>query len=275
MSASPLIFMPFLHKELCHAALPSSLLQLWPGLPSPQKGFYIPVNFPLAPQDAAHYVEYVRNINSAAAENTPVHSLLATEKQARHLGVFKEMGDLSCFAQGKERETTTAYHMKEAMLAAQKILLQIWLLEERYMEIQELEQRRQVLSDDFSAMLGITVEDEEADILLLTQRAQHLDAITVPSVHWHFLLENAALFLPEHSILLFTDRSICSELRETTPTFANMRTELFSFSGMTPPIHAPKSTQAPLWQALGMEGARPGRPWLAKLFSFILWDDAQ
>ncbi|MCL1986324.1 MAG: hypothetical protein FWG59_07765 [Betaproteobacteria bacterium] len=212
-------------------------------------------------------------MNNAAAKNMPVHSLLATEKQAQYLGIFQEIRDIAFFAQGKEGEAATVHHMKEAMLAAQKILLQVWLLEEQYMEIQELEQHCLALSDDFGTMLGVEMEDEEEDALLLTQSTQRFDAIIRPSLHWHLLLENAALFLPEHSMLLFTDSLICSELHEVMSVFADMRTELFPFWGQTPPIHTPKSTQAPLWKALGMKAPHPERPWLAKAFSFILWDD--
>ena len=105
MSLPPLLFMPFLHKELCPAALPSSLLHLWPGLPNPQEGFHVPSEYPLTPQEAAHYLEQARNLHAAAADDMPAHSLLAAEKQARHMGIAKEMRDISSFAHGKEAET--------------------------------------------------------------------------------------------------------------------------------------------------------------------------
>ena len=274
MSASPLLFMPFLHKELCPAVLPSSLLQLWPGLPNLQKGFHVPADFPLTPQDAAQYVEHVRDISLAAADNVPMHSLLAAEKQTQHPDALKEAQDIAAFAQGETAETTTAYHMRKAKLAAHKALLRIWLLEERYLEVQELEQRYRTLAGDFTSTLGVELEEEDADAFLLTRDTQHLDNTTTPSVHWRFLLENAALFLPEHSTLLFTDSAICAELREAALQFTKTQEKLH-LSDQTPLAHAPEFAEAPLWKALGMQGSRPARPWLARVFSFLLWDYAQ
>ena len=274
MSATPLLFMPFLHKELCPAALPSSLLQLWPGLPNPHTGFYVPADFPLAPQDAAQYLEHVRDIGIAATDNVPVYSLLAAEKQARHPDTLKEARDLAAFAQGEEPETVAAHHARQAALAAQKALLRTWLLEERHREIQELEQRYRALSGGLSAALGVELEEEEKDSLLLIEYMQRLDDTAAPAVPWRFVLENAALFLPEHCTLLFADGAICAELRETTLQFANVQAELYLF-GQDPSAHAPELATAPLWKAFGMKSARPERPWLAKSFTFLLWDEAQ
>jgi len=273
MSANPLLFMPFLHKELCPSTLPPPLLQLWPGLPDPPQGFHVPADFPLTPQDAAYYMAHVRDLSIAAMDALPVHSLLAAEKQTYDLGARKEAQDIAVFAQGEKAETAVAWHMQEAKLAAQKALLRVWLLEERYLEIQELEQRCQALSGDFTAVLGVEMEDEEASALLLTQNTQRLDTTAGPAVPWRFALENAALFLPEHSKLLFMDKTICSELREMTEKFIKVQVELY-LSGATPPTRTLDLAEAPLWKAFGMQGLRPERPWLAKVFSFILWDDA-
>ena len=274
MSANPLLFMPFLHKELRPAALPSALLQLWPGLPDPHPGYHVPADFPLTPQDAAQYVEHVRSISIAAADNIPVHSLLAAQRQARRLGIFKETRDISAFAEGEEPETDAAYHLKEAKLGAQKFLLRLWLLEERHLEIQGIEQHCRTLSNDFTAALGVELEDEEEAALLLTQNLQRVDETIEPSLPWRLLLENAALFLPEHSTLLFTDSGICSELHETTISFTKTQAKLW-IRGQAPPAQAPELGTAPLWQALDMKGSRPERPWLGKMFSFLLWNDAE
>ena len=270
MSSTPLLFMPFLHKELCPAALPPALLQLWPGLPNPHPGFYVPADFPLAPQDAAQYLEHVRDIGIAATDNIPVHSLLAAEKQARHPDTLKEVRDIAAFAQGEEPEAVAAHHAREAALAAQKALLRIWLLEERHREIQELEQRCRALSAGLSAALGVELEEEEKGTLLLIQDTQRLDDTAVP---WRFAVENAAFFLPEHSTLLFSDSAICAELRETTLQFINVQAERY-LSGQDPSAHAPELAEAPLWKAFGMKSPRPECPWLAKNFTFLLWDEA-
>ena len=274
MSDYPLLFMPFLHRELRPAALPSPLLQLWPGLPNPQQGFYIPPDLPLTPQDAARYVAHMQDISLAAADRVPAHSLLAAEKQMQRPDLLKERQDISAFAQGKEADAAAACPMKEAKIAAQKALLRVWLLEERHMEILELEQRCRTLSGDFSAALGVELEEEEKDALLLTQGLQGLDASAELSVSWRFVLENAALFLPEHSTLFFMDAAICSELRELALHCAQAHVNPDIF-GHNPPVCAPEWGEAPLWTIFGMEGLRPDRPWLAKVFSFLLWDDAR
>ena len=268
-----MLFMPFLHKELCPAVLRSVFLQLSPGLPNLQAGFHVPADLPLGPQDAARYLEYERDLGIAAANGIPVHSQLAVEKQTRHLNALKETRDISAFAQGEKAETTADHHRREARLAAQKALLRVWLLEERYMEIQELEQRCQKLSGDFTTVLGVEMEDEEAAPLLLTLNTQRLAHAAGPSVPWRFLVENAAFFLPEYSTLIFTDSSICTELRGVAILFAKVHAELY-LPGQTPPMRMLELAQAPLWKAFGMLGAHPERPWLAKIFSFILWDDA-
>ena len=273
MSSTPLLFMPFLHKELCPAALPPALLQLWPGLPNPHPGFYVPADFPLAPQDAARYLEQVRDIGIAATDNIPVHSLLAAEKQAQYPDMLKEARDIAAFVQGEEAEASASHHARQAALAAQKALLRIWLLEERHREIQELEQRCRALSHGLSAALGVELEEEERASLLLAQYTQRLDDSAVPAVPWRFVLENAALFLPEHSRLLFSDSAICAELRETPLQFANVQVELY-LCGQEPPARAPELAKAPLWKAFGMKSPRPERPWLAKNFIFLLWDEA-
>lgn len=272
MPTTPLLFMPFLHKEFCPAALPSSLLQLWAGLPNPQDGFYVPTNFPLGPQEAAQYVEHVRNIGIAVADNIPVHSLLAAEKQTRHPGMLQETRDIAAFAKGEEIEPAAAWRMREAGLAAQRALLRIWLLEERHLEIRQLEQRCRALSGDFGVALGIELEEEDA--LQMIQHMQSLDDTPAATVPWRFFLENAALFLPERSTLLCTDRSICSELSETTLRFMQTHAACY-FPGQTPPTRAPDVAESPLWQALGMKRAPAERPWLTKVFSFLLWDDTR
>jgi hypothetical protein len=162
--------------------------------------------------------------------------------------------------------------MREARLAAQKVLLHVWILEARYLEIQELEQHCRRLSGDLNLMLGVELEDDEKDAFLLTQNTQRLDASAAPAVPWRMVLENAALFLPEHSALLFTDKAICMELRELAP-FVKVQGELEP-SGQALSTHAPDLAEAPLWKIFGMKEARPERPWLAKVFSFLLWDAA-
>ena len=273
MSAAPLLFMPFLHKELCPAALPPSLLHLWPGLPNPPAGCYVPDDFPLAPQEAAQYMEHARDVGIAAvADKLPVHSLLVAEKQARHPDMLKEARDIAAFAHGEEPEPASAWHAREAGLAAQKALLHVWLLEERHREIQELEQHCRTISGDVSAALGVELEDEDA--LLLIQHTQRLDDTAEPAVPWRFVVENAALFLPEHSMLLFADSAICSELRETALEFTNVQEELY-VPMQCPPARTPEWAKAPVWKAFGMKSSSRERPWLAKVFAFLLWDDAQ
>jgi hypothetical protein len=102
---------------------------------------------------------------------------------------------------------------------------------------------------------------------------QHLDTTVAPAVPWRFVLENAALFLPEHSKLLFADSMIYSELREMTKNFIKVQAKLY-LPETTPPTRTLDLVEAPLWKAFGMQGPRSERPWLAKMFSFILWDDA-
>ncbi|MDR2694787.1 MAG: hypothetical protein LBC79_00195 [Deltaproteobacteria bacterium] len=274
ISAKPLLFMPFLHQEFRPAALPPSLLHLWPGLPDPREGFHVPDAFPLTPQDAARYVEYMRDIGIAAADNLPAHSLLAAAKQAQRPDMLKEALDMCAFARGEEAEPSATHYLREAGLAAQKALLRIWLLEERCLEIRQLEQRCRTLAGDFSAVLGVELEEDEKDALLLTSHMQVLDDSAGPAVPWRFVVENAALFLPERSTLLFADSAICLELLENSMHYTNIQAELYLF-GQAPSARAPKRAEAPLWQALGMRGARPERPWLAKVFSFLVWDGAQ
>ena len=273
MFPNPLLFMPFLHKEFRPAAFPFSLLQLWPGLPNPHQGFFVPDDYPLTPQDAAQYMEYVRSISIAALDTVPVHSLLAAEQQMQHPDTRKEAQDIAAFVQGEKAATTAAWHTQEARLAAQKALLRVWFLEERHLEIQELKQRCRTLADDFTAALGVELEDEEAGALLLTQNTQHLDTTAVPAAPWRFLLENAALFLPERSTLLFTNSEICLELRDVIETTSKVQAELY-LPNAPPPARTPALAEAPLWKAFGMKDTRPERPWLAKMFSFLLWDDA-
>jgi hypothetical protein len=118
------------------------------------------------------------------------------------------------------------------------------------------------------------LDEEEKAALLLTQRIQSIDDTAGPAVPWRLFLENATLFLPERSTLLCTDRSMCSELRATALQFTKVQVELYLFM-QPPPSRAPDLAEAPVWKALGLKGARPEHPWLAKIFYFLLWDDTR
>jgi hypothetical protein len=80
-------------------------------------------------------------------------------------------------------------------------------------------------------------------------------------------------YIPDDFPLTPRKAALYAELRELSLCFFKVQAELY-LHRQAPAAHALKLAEAPLWQALGIREARPERPWLAKRFSFLVWDGA-
>lgn len=266
MPASLLLLMPFLHKEFYPPTLLSASLRLWPGLPDPPDGVHIPQDLPFSPEQAVRYLEEAQNISAAAAANVPVHALLAGERQKRTLAQIREDMDLSAFSRGDAPHDRDVLRLREARLAAQKILLRTLSLEARLLEIKILEGNYRDLKDKFKSSLGVELDDEDAQAFNLTQQSEEFSEAYF-AAPLRVLLENACLLLPEHCTLLFADSSSVSELRGSGLAFIPAPPLSVDIPGVL--LRTPQAV--PLRQALGISAPHPERPWLERRFCFALW----
>ena len=270
MTTTPLLFMPHLHKELRPAFLSLSILQFWPGLPNPPASHYLSDKLPLEPQESLYFLENMHAATLAALERLPMHSLLANEQQDHNLEILHEELALAAFANEKKAEAYEELRMSKARQAAQKALLHFWLLEERRLEAATLEDSYLTASKSFSNALGIELDEEDRAALQLATDMTELGESNKSCAMWRFVLENTALFLPEETVFFFSDPEILEEVRENL-NFTPVAPEHYFFDDASKMQDCKlEQAKASLYQFFGMQLPAARRPWLERVFCYVL-----
>ncbi|GHV54559.1 hypothetical protein FACS1894206_07610 [Deltaproteobacteria bacterium] len=217
----PQIYVPCLHRELLLFPLPREVSFLDPGLPQTASGsgFFHPAAYPFPPETAAKMLTELLSLgeflgvtategrSAANAKNGGRSALNNAEKAA--LAHFAGRGNAQNFSGGPENGNAEA-------IAAQKILLLSWDLEERLIAINNLraevssalEPLQKSLRDPLTSKEGLPVlpPDDFSAVL------EKLPDIAKPD--WRICLAAMAAFIPPNAILVTGDEAIRAALDE-------------------------------------------------------------
>lgn len=245
-------------------------LRLWPGHrpPGPDlpAGWHLPAGYPFSPAEAAALLAAFAGLNARDLASARDAADMARQKRrARELG---EMADLAAFAQDPEADAGAPNETTERVAAeqAQKLLLWLWLQEERLAELAGLAAG---CARGLSRLAqGFGEEAPDAPVSAPEDAAGAetelpLQPALVPP--WRPALASAALFLDGETVF-FVEGPMREELLERL----NFRPapEWGERLGCAPD-EAPRvvAAEAPLWRVLGR--TRPEGP--AQLRIWITW----
>ncbi len=240
------ISVPVLHRGLFPDTPFPDAVRVCPGLPAAAGPGYLQVDWPLSPvlaeaclRDAAAFVD-------SGLSPESIRQLRDAQRQTFRLA--REGRDLiRALRPGVSEESDAAPPDHEL---AQQVLLMAWLQEERLLELESLHRRADAATARLRAVL-----DGEGDALP-DPKTPAVDPDLLPA--WRTVLEALALFLPEKAVLVSSDPRL-ADLRESG-MFRSQRAGSGLFEGVLP-----------LWRAVGLSGSRPGRPWLDRSYSFLLY----
>lgn len=272
MDQSLLIYcLPLLHVELAPPLAageeavvfsapdaPCTLFRMWPGLAKKPEAYWSAPNFPFGATSAGHCVQQMEALGEAALSGVPMQTLASMDNAPDVQKKRKELRDIANFAQQGSTDSLAAEaDQHKALQAAQKALLWAWLLEEKVLEMRTLMASYSSNSGSIAAALGVEQDDDDTALAGLAALDSSLDASLGILPPWSLVLENAALFLPDHSHIL----------ADAGPMADNLRDRLT----FTPAIYdGIDEARVPLWKALAKSGPRPEQPWLAKEFCFLI-----
>ncbi|MES9995052.1 hypothetical protein [Desulfovibrio aminophilus] len=140
---------------------------------------------------------------------------------------------------------------------AQMTLLLAWFYEERFLEMQRLEQGLAVSWEAFGRGLGLDPEEDETGEAELDRALSGLTAPLVgrPQYPWRVLLEAVALFLPEGAVLVTSEAEPVSAWAEAgLESVVADGADLGGLPGGT------RILSAPVWRLSGRRREPAGRP---------------
>ena len=258
------IYIPALHREIVSKLLPETVLFLNPGLPQTAMapGFFHPQTYPFSMGQAACILDELLAMGEALDLSTPTgkDSARATQPQTDNT----EKADIARFAAALPPEQVTEADPK---IAAQKVLLLAWDLENRLLEITNL--RREIteaIKPLQENLHGETVDPTRQELARFTPGTlpeNLVDLQDIPEPNWRLTVAAIAAFIPKNSLLITCHPGIRAAMLE---------------GGMLHPLPedvAQKLTewpealrsrllwaQTPLWRVLGHLREPENAPWL-------------
>ncbi len=232
----------FAGSRVAQSLLCLPALSLWPGLPlvgQDSSSIWQPDFYPFTPQEAAACLRDIGHMGEMALSGVPVEAF-ATVTSAREsaresvqdLAEQQELQNFVVYASSVSSTGSVGVSSHEAFVsphdtvhehvlrAAQKFLLMAWYVEERFLEVRALTRDYDAGTISLHQALGVEFDDgfeaEEHDTTLrhLAQFESHLQDIRMPLPNWQKVLENAALFLPQHCNVLINDKRMVDHVRE-------------------------------------------------------------
>lgn len=272
--ASPQISIPALHKALAGRSLPGSVQILDPGLPQTEgtPGCYRPVTLPFSREKAARILAELLAIGEALDVAGPSGSQVArrTPYTAPHKASVSphEEADLIRFAAAGEKTGAADLDIHPATVAAQKVLLLVWDLEERLLEIQQL--RRDVI--DAAKPLDESIHGPDREESLVLEMPELAPSSTLAALQalpeteepdWRLTVAAMAVFLPRDAVLVTALPALRDALQEAGQ-LAPLPGVLAARLADWPPETRAGSlwAKAPLWRVLGYARKPENAPWL-------------
>lgn len=263
MQATLCLRLPFLRGPLPQGLDPDAAsapawpgaLRLWPGLPddlcitpaAPAPARYRPTNYPFSRREAAACLADLRQMDMAALSGLPLGAAVTDNaRHARRLAELAALKELDGLDQAAPPAAAAARRERLEREQAQKVLLWLWLQEERLAELAELARRYADNAGRLSAALGAG-EDDHPCALPFPGASITPDPALVPP--WRPAAANAAYFLPGE-VALAAEGPMRADLLEQldfspAPHYAALLG--------CPPEKAGEIVQAraPIWRALG------------------------
>lgn len=272
-SFGPLLYVPFLHRELLPSDLPACVRPVWPGLPARMKGKdgdgWREIPLPYSPAEAASCLADLSHLDDAGlaslAATPAVRQAAGKELREREaLRRFARSGDVS----GGENDE------EEARRWAQRFLLLGWLQEEHVLEMDQLAKRYRAgakrLAEQLDESCGEGQGAEAFSGLAAVMRDLIPEDRTALLPSWRFMLELFGILLPPDAVACTADTRIIAALNE-----AGIKGQpLEALRGRLPETWNALEAGAawveePLWRLLGVS-SQPDRPWLDRRLVMIL-----
>lgn len=266
--------LPFLHKELgCDGDEPMILLDsikyVWPGLPHMPENFYWSApDYTFDFVNAKHCMKNLDAMGEMAMTGVPVHSLIAMDLDVKDRKERRELNDLKSFAHsGLHKVSKSNVDNAAILVSAQKMLLWVWLLEEKALEMRSL-------MHNYKKRATVTIDplvvDEQSSMNTLLNMEYQLEEGDEPLPSWEIVLENAAVFLPNESIIFVSCKQMVDELQEKL-NFQKCTETILKICGenLTNKYDIMQS-ESFVYEALGKKRAVHKHLGLDKLFTFVI-----
>ena len=206
------IYAPTLHRELAPQGIPESVSFLFPGLsgtPRPVHS-YTPENFPLDPARAVAVLRELLLLGESLEHNTETAAL-----HNRALGQT-ENADLAAFAFcGGKASPAVQEEKAPSRIDAHKVLLLVWDLEERLMELETLRQqvrnaakplgenlREPSMPQEHGISGNACAPKPEIDLQDALESFLDMPDVAVPEPDWRTVLAAMSAFLPDNAVLV-------------------------------------------------------------------------
>ena len=268
----PLIYIPTLHRELAGGSLPGHVLFLDPGLPQTEQtpGCYRPHAFPFSRKKASQVLHELLAIGETLDVASPSGSAAARQHQSTIGMPSSEEADIVRFSLGKTDHTSDSSTKDDnAAMAAQKVLLLSWDLEERLLEINRL--RQDIINaakpldesihgpgaEEENSLFGISAGVPTSVFAALSS----LPEAKTPD--WRLAVAAIAVFLPKNAVLVTAHPGLRDALQEKNllaPLPETIAERLVRWPASTP--GALLWTKSPLWRVLGYTDKPENSPWL-------------
>ena len=276
------IYVPALHRELVRAPLPATVLFLDPGLPLTvaTPGLYHPPSYPFSPENAARVLDELL----AVGETLDAANIAAGETALALNGSLSEgeKADIARFAASSPAKD--AHAGQDAKIAAHKVLLLAWDLENRLAEIAALRQEVAEAVKPLAANLhGPGAEDDTAarDFArampdILPEALADLPETMEPD--WRLALSAIAAFIPANAVLVTRHEGMRVSLLEAGMLHPLPEDTAEKLAGW-PEEERSRMLWAklPLWRILGRPREPENVPWLLAAPELIIcpakgWD---
>lgn len=256
----PLIYIPTLHYELIDRQLPDGVLLLDPGLPLTPgcAAVFTPGNYPLSRKEAKEVLSDLLSIGEALDLSNPknIDSARAvfsesgiSSEEARNLAAFASQGAPSPMAAPAS-----------PLIAAQKVLLLVWDLEARLVDIHRLQEE--------IANAAHPLAEALRDPLIEKSFSSAIPGLT-PDVpdnaqpDWRLTLSAMAAFIPEDAVLVTAHEDMRASLLDRgmlLPLPEDTAEKLANWPGSVKA--ASLWAKAPLWRVIGHAKPPENAPWL-------------
>lgn len=262
---TPHIYAPTLHRELLQRHMPEGVLFLDPGLPqtAERSGLFHPKTYPLTSSQAASVLAELLTIGEAldVATRTGSQTARALFADADDT-TYKKKVDIARSA----TQSSSSANIHAGIVAAQKVLLLAWDLEERLAEINRLRREIAEMARPLAENLhGPAQKDvgEFSDLGFPDIFVGEHSFSNFNEADWRLTLTAMAAFLPEGATLVTAHPDMRAAMLEAgmllpLPEDVALRLTGWPEQGISTLLW----TKAPLWRILGRSREPVDAPWL-------------
>lgn len=266
---SPQIYIPTLHRGLVRRPVPGTVRFLDPGLPrsASAPGLFLPEGYVFSREQSALVLNELLAIGEALDVASPAGKDAARARlrddAARDAPEKAAIERFAARGSAAAPPAARAENGASAAVAAQKVLLLAWSLEERLLEIETLRHEVAGAVRPLAESLRGPMEGGEAE----EELAEALSALELPpetaEPDWRLTLAAIAAFLPEKAVLITAHAGIRAAMLEAGMLHPLPEDAANDLAGWSESEKAPLLwAKAPLWRVIGHSRAPENAPWL-------------